>query len=638
MSPISPARFLLIFCLSSAKHLSVSKQLFADVTSNKLTREHDGSQGLWSYHGVAVESHARQTDFIYNSDLLTSAGSRHRDIASTVYPTMGLTSDQDPVFQRYLILQARVVGIDGFLVEWGFMNHSSDDALRSFLDLTQDIPSFRIAVNWCDHWLTTELKNQSYEQVITAFHANLQYLMDTLYSSQQGIRHENSPVIFLFGGGLTSQQLRDIQALPLHLPPGAKSPFWIGSFLNFAATPELWAEWGSLLNGTFGWAPLVEKPTSANMTEWDYYGDTDDAVQYQANVSRFGRGCVSAGECVLWCGSVSPGFDNRGCAAWGKKLRFIPRQDLHNPERSTYDAQWEFHINTASSAEYIIVPTMNDFPEATPILPIMESSLQSLYSTSKYASIWKGQSIDTRWVGLPGEWYHLYKAMQFYNRTAGINVSALEEILEHAGKAIGQGSTQTASYLLMSAKKLLDDNVRPSVRQENLTLTVPGPAMTFSVPPSLLNGSYVINKTAKLYLQMSENTAAPVRKCNFKGLLRFQFQTLDRDLSYLRVTSSTRYTSEGRRLLKFFVSKGLVEEASHQATSEYSVEADRSEVCKIYTGKDENSVWQNATVPLYKQNQAWDHSAAHGSDLVFGTNGHFLVRNISLEFTMYSLR
>ena len=48
--------------------------------------------------------------------------------------------------------------------------------------------------------------------------------------------------------------------------------------------------------------------------------------------------------------------------------------------------------------------------------------------------------------------------------------------------------------------------------------------------------------------------------------------------------------------------------------------------------------WKNATVALYKENQAWDHSALHGSDLVFMANGQFTIRNISLQFTIFSKR
>ena len=61
------------------------------------------------------------------------------------------------------------------------------------------------------------------------------------------------------------------------------------------------------------------------------------------------------------------------------------------------------------------------FTEATPILPLRNSSFHSLYSTAKYAGLWKGHSIDSRGVVLPSKWFKFYKEMQFYNRTPGID-------------------------------------------------------------------------------------------------------------------------------------------------------------------------------------------------------------------------
>ena len=48
----------------------------------------------------------------------------------------------------------------------------------------------------------------------------------------------------------------------------------------------------------------------------------------QKNVSEHGSNCVSdIPGCVMWCGSVSPGMDNRGCAGWGQELRYVPREN-----------------------------------------------------------------------------------------------------------------------------------------------------------------------------------------------------------------------------------------------------------------------------------------------------------------------
>ena len=62
---LSPSHMTLDFSSSSSVPL-----VLADMTSNRLTRSHDGSTGLWSFHGRANRSHADKTYFVYNADLL----------------------------------------------------------------------------------------------------------------------------------------------------------------------------------------------------------------------------------------------------------------------------------------------------------------------------------------------------------------------------------------------------------------------------------------------------------------------------------------------------------------------------------------------------------------------------------------
>ena len=56
------------------------------------------------------------------------------------------------------------------------------------------------------------------------------------------------------------------------------------------------------------------------------FNSSNDLCILQQNVSDIGSDCVTnLGGCVMWCGSASPGFDNRGCAGWGRELRYVPR-------------------------------------------------------------------------------------------------------------------------------------------------------------------------------------------------------------------------------------------------------------------------------------------------------------------------
>lgn len=620
-----------LFYSSSLSHVSASKQVFVDVTSNKLTRENDGAWGLWSYHGNAQESHAAETHFIFNADLLSDDGLKHTSIASMVYPALGLTSDQDAVFQEYLVLQSKVLGVDGFLIEWGYKGHSSDRALQSYLQLAKKLPPFKIGVNWCDHWLMSELKNKTEKEIVGIFHENLQYLIDTIYIHGPTVTpyFKSHPVIFLFGGGLTSSMLKALQALPLNLPPSVTKPVWIGSYLNFASSEELWNEWGAVINGTFGWAPYVLKPTPPDLNLWDFYGDLPDVLQYQKNVSLFGEKCLAEGDCLLWWGSVSPGFDNRGCAGWGRELRLIPRTDLETHTRYTFDAQWDFYIKKNISTKMILIPTLNDFPESTPILALNDSN-RSLYSTLDHINEWKGEVRSDIAVPLPMEWYSLYKEVEFYGLTPDVNVTYLIRSLDDASQYLANGKFSKASDVLNDCRSVLKSVVR-SLHDSNITLLAPSLSLHPVVAPAVINDSYLINRTKGLYLVVEEDVAALLRKCNYKGLLQFQYLPLNSSLNYLKVYSSTKRKSSFEED-NIYISKGKQGTSTKVLDSFVTVSSDFSVVCNLVTNS--TGSWQKATVALFKQNQSWDHSGPLNSDLYFLTEGEYLLQNVTLKFEL----
>ncbi|XP_076326509.1 uncharacterized protein LOC143233764 isoform X2 [Tachypleus tridentatus] len=235
--------FLLWTFTTLCSREGVARLIFADLTTNRFTRSLDGTLGMWSYHGIAKESKASQTRFIFNGDLIDEdlfhqGISFHPDIATTSIPYLGLTSDSDVDYLLYQILQAKTAGIDGFMVEWGFKAHPSDRTLKRILHVLERyrtwVHGFKIGINWCDHWLTMHLRNSSLEEVLLSFKTNLQYLIDSVYSPffDFTLTYSGRPVIFLFGGGLTVDLFKDLQMQPLKLPGYLNRPIWIGNYLN----------------------------------------------------------------------------------------------------------------------------------------------------------------------------------------------------------------------------------------------------------------------------------------------------------------------------------------------------------------------------------------------------------------------
>ncbi|XP_070579553.1 uncharacterized protein [Ptychodera flava] len=577
----------------------------------------------------AKASHASQTEFIYNADFLTKYGHLHPSIATTVYPNMGLTSDMDPVYQEYLILQSKTAKIDGFLLEWGYKGHPSDNALQSLIPLVKKHSPFKIGVNWCDHWLKMSLQNHTGSELVEAFHENAQYLFDGLFSlgSNNTVFLNSSPLIFLFGGGLTSQQFKEVLSKPFHLPSGVTSPLWLGSYLNFVSDGT-WSKWKNLINGTFGWVPSRLRPTPSNMKHWDYYGNLQDTITYQTNVSSFGEECVKRKECIMWCGSVSPGFDNRGCAGWGSTLKYLPRTDLTNHTKLLYDAQWEAISQT--EIDLVVVATLNDFPEATTILGVNGNN-EILERTEFWSSQWKDLPSNPTGIELPTVWYTYMKTLQFYNKTRNLDVSEIFRILESVSMLISNGNYVVAEDILNYVVRSKVSEVEGKLRVTNIAMKVPS-VDAYSVCDVIINGSYYINKTTGLYLQINESLAGRLRKENFQGYLQFQYQHLSSNFSSFQVYSSSKRKRQGTKystLSNFFGRSAI--------SGDFIRTGDYAEVCNIMV--KQQGVWQSARVELYKDNQSWDHTGYHGADLHFKTDqSPFLISNISLSFQIYSLK
>ena len=116
----------------------------------RYTRAHDGKLGRWEMHAETAKSKTGRKTLCYNADFMDAAG-RH-DIAAAAYPQAGMQSNLDPDYIEYQILSAKAAGIDGFFIEWGFMDHENDKLLKAMQPVAAKY-GFEIGVNWCDGWL-----------------------------------------------------------------------------------------------------------------------------------------------------------------------------------------------------------------------------------------------------------------------------------------------------------------------------------------------------------------------------------------------------------------------------------------------------------------------------------------------------
>ena len=139
-----------LLLLPAAAPAQNGKKIYADYHGVRYTRAHDGKLGRWEMHAETAKSKTGRKTLCYNADFMDAEG-RH-DIAAVAYPQAGMQSNLDPDYIEYQILSAKAAGIDGFFIEWGFMDHENDKLLRAMQPVAAKY-GFEIGVNWCDGWL-----------------------------------------------------------------------------------------------------------------------------------------------------------------------------------------------------------------------------------------------------------------------------------------------------------------------------------------------------------------------------------------------------------------------------------------------------------------------------------------------------
>ena len=92
-----------------------------------------------------------------------------------------------------------------------------------------------------------------------------------------------------------------------------------------------------------------------------------------------------------------------------------------------FDAQWRYYTNQETTTDLILIPTLNDYSEASVVLATNETGLQSLYSILFFAREWKQKCYkgnDELLLFDFLDWYRIYKKAQFLGRTPNLNGKA----------------------------------------------------------------------------------------------------------------------------------------------------------------------------------------------------------------------
>ena len=598
----------------TASRPALPKLIIADYFPHHRTREHDGMLGAWKQNNTAKLSKAEKKSYTFNPDLVGPNG-RHQ-LASGVYPLVGMQSDLDPDYQEFQILQAKVARIDGFVIEWVLPGRHSPDILMKSMAKTAAKYDFKLGINWIEHchylWMPHVDKScDTREELVEAYKKSFQYLLTTHYSGKTALMVNGHPLVFLFGG-TKPDEYRTIRAHKYRLPAGAAEPWRIrraGIGPSWQSAHSAYRRWrGGLVEGSYGWVQgrqrLSGKETPKEILKtFDYYIDADDCAEYQRRVMRKNNEYYQKGDYKIRFNSICPRFDNRGCSGWNRELWYMPDNN-----GAAHRKQWEVILEHKDRIDGVLLVTWNDYTESTSVEPTVEHGLRDMEMVEKYGAAFKGVESDPSGLRLPVRLFHLRRRGRFLART-GFATRKLSANLDRAAMAISDGQYAKGKELLTQAGQLVA-KMDKRVKSKKLALAFPGKLVTLAAGPQpTAKGVYDLARKKKLCLRFDGSVASVLRRHNFDGFLEFEYLDTGKG-SFTVVTSPVRLNMAGPR---------------HVANL-YSV------VCDIR--KDNTDKWVKAKVKVFKVNSGFTHEAASKSDFVF--SGDVKVRNISFSFEVFS--
>lgn len=590
-----------------------NKKVYADFHGMRYTRNIDGKLGQWKFSGTAERSRVKNRQVNWNADLVDDKG-RHQTSALS-YPLVGMQSLNDPDYIEYQILSAKTANIDGFMVEWGFPEHDANSELQKMLPIAAKY-NFEIGINWCDAWhfynwieeVHPDIKSR--EDKVEYFKKSLQYLIDHVYGANTGVLFDGHPILFMFGGGPTAEEFKDIKEHQYKLPDAIKSPLFFGRapiegqskegiveyhFCSNAWFDEKNSDGKRLLDGAFCWIPTrVRRGEGGAFENWDRYATKEDSVSY---INTFMESTENQKEqFVLRISSVCPEMDNRGCASWGKHdLSHIPRES-----GETYRMMWDFNVKNKDKLDIVFVVSWNDFTERHQIEPTVEDGDRELRITEEYAAGFKEIISDSTGIGLPLKLFRCRKKSSFL-KSSEVDTSKVDDVLEKAAVEISEKKYKEAAEHIADVEDILR-RMENCVHKQFISINVPFKDLIDVYTSSLIDniGDEIWDMSSGVYISFSEELAAILRKNNYLGWLCFDY--LDQGNGNFIVQTHT--------------------ERINTFNGDFSI------VCDIR--RDDTGSWKRAKVKVFKGNSSFKHGLEHNADFIFKGTG--LVKNIKYEF------
>ncbi|WBA83839.1 hypothetical protein [Endozoicomonas sp. GU-1] len=309
-------------------------------------------------------------------------------------PLVGGSPIDNLHYYEWQLLTARIAGLDGFVVEWGFpaRQTSPDKAIVNMKTVLADKNrgnEFALVPLWIPQWTVKASVNLSPEQKEAQFKEKLEEMIQRYYQDEHCIHHRGDPLMFMlnFWGKVRSdltlnqneleqffKNNTELAKVRLVYTMSGKSA-WKAATVKQVVSNYPWVVPRRQM------AKDSENPFIAN--NFVRYGTHRNIRHYVNNLDdRHQRSQDHLGIKTM---PVYPGVDTRG-APWSPCDSYLPETENGD---NTYELSW--NQVRKKKPDLVIVETFNDFSEGTHIEPTSSDLGQRVVTTAKQVCLLKGQ-------------------------------------------------------------------------------------------------------------------------------------------------------------------------------------------------------------------------------------------------------
>ena len=281
----------------------------------------------------------------YNPDVIING---KRNTATSHYPLDGVYDSCDEYILRRQIMQAKEVGIDGFIVSWWGFESYSHKSLEKLLKLA---PKNFITIYY-ETAMTFRIREKSREEAIKKIYEDFKKLLSDYAVHNSWIKVEDRPLIVIYIANEYS--VKEWKKIRDKLEKDGFKVFLLGDTFDI--------RYLEVFDGLHTYTTV---------------GHTIKGVSLEELYMRVSKEVKAKGK--LFAATVCPGYDDRKIRRPGI---FIPREDGRY-----YVDCWKAAFK--ANSDWILITSWNEWFEGTEIEPSIEYGYDYLYLTSTYSNIFK---------------------------------------------------------------------------------------------------------------------------------------------------------------------------------------------------------------------------------------------------------